>query len=207
MAKTPVAILYKADGSVAVSVLNDGSVERLAVDAKGSVSIVPPFAASGLGSLFRKFLAESGGNESLVVNGSITAKVFKVDADSTKDILLTEIRILMTAGIIEMNSVSFGKGGGSLTNGILIEVTSGGVTTEIGNIKINEDILMLPVRNDVLFNQVPLNDVLALSMDFGGVVKLVAGSGDNVKITVRDDLTGGVRGIEYFKSAAYGVKE
>jgi hypothetical protein len=160
------------------------------------------------GVLFREFLTDDGtptGNDDLIVNGSITPVEFFIDPHPTKDIVLAELRLLMSAGAIEMDGDSFGKGGGALPNGVLIEYVDDGVITDLGNLTVNEEILMLPVRSDVLLNTASANDVLALSFDLAGVLSLhAAHPTDRIRVVVRDDLTTGARGLNYFKFAAFG---
>jgi hypothetical protein len=131
---------------------------------------------------------------------------FTVDSDPVYDLLLTEVRLVFVALSFDFSGASFGSGGSELTNGVLIEVTSDGITTELGNLKVNEDVLLLPVRSDVILGQGGNEDVMALSIDLGGVVALRANTSDKVKVTIRDDLTVGSRQIAYFEFSAFGIK-
>ena len=169
----------------------------------GSQVAVVPVAVPGA-KLFRQFLKDAGGSDNMIVNGSVTPVPFFVNADPTDDIVLSEVRFVLTSISLDWGGVHFGKGGGTLPNGVLIEITSGGVLTTFGNVTLNEEILMLPVRNDVLLGQGGNRDVIALSIDLGGQLTLDGGSGDNVTVTIRDNLTTGARDINYFKFAAFG---
>lgn len=189
---------------------DDAAVQRLQVEADikpGAEIIVRP--ATEVGDLFRQFLSDDGtptGSTNMVINGQATPTVFFVGADPTNDIVLAEVRLLLSAQALAFDNASFGKGGGALPNGCLIEIVDDAVTTEIGNLTLNEEILMLPVRNDVLLDRASSDGVLALSIDFGNQVVLTAGSGDLVRVTIRDNLTGGNQGLHYFKFSAFGTK-
>lgn len=183
---------------------------RLCVEAKiaqGQAVSIVPLSAGNISSLFREFLADSGGLNNMVINGASTPTDFTLEADSLKDIVLTEIRYTMTTLSFNWGGTHFGKGGGVLANGILIDIFIDGVTTEIGTIMINEDLLMLPARNDVLLGQSGNKDVLAMSVDLGGLVVLAKGTSDRVRVRIQDDLTSGARDINYLRFAGFGSKQ
>lgn len=211
------ALISDGSGSGRIAKVSDvlDGTNRLHVDAvlaEGTrVSIVPVgVTADNLSGLFRQFLSTDGtptGPNSLIVNGSVTPQVFYLGTDPIKNTTLTEVRFTFTCLSIGWGGTDFGKGGGALTQGVKIElITNNGVYVDFGTIKVNEEFLMLPVRTSVVLDQSGNRDVLALSIDLGGLAILRAGTDDRIQITVQDNLTGGTRDINFFKFAAYGVK-
>jgi hypothetical protein len=199
--------------------LEDGQVAAQIVDANGDpVAVIPDASANKrlavdaivtsatpIEAFFRQAL-KNGGSPDQIVNGSVTPTVFTLPADVTNDIVLTELRLVISGSGFDWNGGTFGNGGGVLTNGVLIELDIGGVVTEITNLKINEDLLLVPVRTDVVVDQVSASGVVALSVDFGSGVTLTAGSADEIRSTVRDDLTTGPRALNFFQMVGFGSK-
>jgi hypothetical protein len=184
------------DGGSPAGVITDASGDRrLQVEA----TITRPAASS---AFFRGPLEDGGGSDDQVVNGSGTPVVFQLDADPTDDIELTELRIVFSADSFDWDGTSFGRGS-ALANGILIELDIGGVVTEIDNIVINEDWLILPARSGALVDQVSASAVLAISSELTGVV-LEGGSSDLIRSTIRDNITLGSRGASSLRMVAFG---
>jgi hypothetical protein len=191
----------------------DFETKRLQVEADikpgASISIA---ASSILSAHVSDFLRDSGGSEDLITNGSVTPVEFTFDADDADgyDIYLREIRMIMSCGGISFDGDSFGKGS-ALTNGLLLEVTvNDGAFYEVINVQINEDVLRFATSQGInLFSEFASeNDVLVASYQFSGREKLVAGSDDNVKITVRDNYTNvGLYAIRYLTATFSGYRE
>ena len=102
----------------------------------GSVSVLP----TGFPNRYGEDVRESWplGNNSLAVNGSGTPRVFFVETLPDFDIFVTELRIHGLA-----NGVKFGKFlnlNSTLTNGILIEIKTDDVLTDLLPIKSTDDL-------------------------------------------------------------------
>lgn len=184
----------------------DSTQKRLQVEAEfktgQTVTIVD---VSTPDNLFVKKVANTG-STNIVSNGSITPKEFVVTASVTRNIRLTEFRIVYVANSILFDGATLGKGGGPLINGVSISalVNSGSLAT-LGNITINENLLELNGSTDLF--QGGTNDALITSIRFGENTLLVSGTSDKISVLVRDDLTAGVRGILYGQGTLYGIFE
>ena len=137
------------------------------------------------------------------VNGSGTPVEFTFPADAAKDIAVSEIRLVMVAAAVKMDGTIFGKNG-SLSNGLKLDATSNESTFELANFVINEDFLAAPGRVSTIYDG-PTNDQITASFDFGGSLILKAGTSDNVKVTVRDNLTsGGTHKVNVLWAVVFG---
>ena len=151
------------------------------------------------------FLTTSGGSEDMVVDGSGTSVTFTFPADGYDDILITSLRFVFSAGTINIDGNSFAKGS-SLTNGITIGGTvNGGAILSIATIQFNADWLRLQGRSFTEFSGA--DDLIVASVEFGGRTLLEGGSGDEMTVTIQDDLTTGARDINYLTCTFYGVVE
>jgi hypothetical protein len=193
------ATLVDPNGNPVSTVVDGSGNRRLRVEAT-VVSSTPVEA------FFRQAL-ENGGSPDQIVDGSGAPIVFTLPADATDDIVLTELRLVISAGGFNWDGTTFGNGGGALTNGVLIELDLGGTVTEIVNLQINEDLLLVPVRTDVVVDQIAATAVIALSVDFGSGITLTAASADEVRSTIRDDLTSGPRSLNFFEMVGFGSKQ
>lgn len=189
-----------------VSVLDDAtsaSTKRLQVEAD-----IKPGAVIQVGSAIDELLIDpltDGGSDNMVVDGSTTPVEFTFPADGTEDLILVELRLVMAAAEIQVSSAAFGKGGGILANGVGVETTvNDGNNIVLMSVFRNEDFFRL---TEVVSNFSGTNDIVAGSLRFGGRTRLVAGSSDEVKVTINDDLTAGIRGIGYFNATLYYRKE
>jgi hypothetical protein len=151
-----------------------------------------------------RFVTDGSGNSDLNVNGSVTPKVYTYPADATADIELSEVRVSVTCQDITMDGNSFCSSP-KLTNGVLIEVVSDGVTYSVYNIKQNEDWLFFNSPTGLLLNNTGPKDVMQAGFYFGGILLLRAGTSDMVRVTIRDNLTG-QQMPNFFKVAVYGIK-
>jgi hypothetical protein len=179
-------------GSTPVVIANDQSAIQVTVN---------PGAADGAVAEF----VENGGSEDMVVNGSVTPVVFSFNADPTDDITLNSIRLVLSAQSIAFDGSSFGKGGGGLSTGVVVGITADNgafVNANLLTLQINEDFFRL------LDAATALNAgdaVVAATLAFSGNVRLVGGSGDKIEVTINDNLTSGVLGINYLTGTVYGA--
>lgn len=207
MSRSPAAILYDSNGNP-ISSLLDGADRRLQVEAalKDGTSVTIDTIPANPETAVRDFLRNAGSRD-MNVDGSGTPVVFSYPADPTYDIALTEVRIVFNCSSLPMKGEDFGADI-PLTNGVEFAVVSNGNTTVLGTFLINEDFVALPTRGGLnLIYDGPSNDQLAASFNFGGRVPLRAGTSDEVKITIQDDLTlGSAHKVVLFWAAIYGVK-
>lgn len=196
-----------------VTVVDDATLsttKRLQVEADIAPGATIGIAAASLVAHAGGFLTDSGGSEDLIVNGSGTPVEFTYEADPAEDIFLRELRVIMSCNGIGFDGDSFGKGH-ALTNGLLVEVTvNDGAFYDLINVKINEDMLRFATSQGInLFSEFSAaTDVLVASYQFSGREKLVAGSSDELKITVRDNYTNvGLYGMMYLTATFSGYTE
>lgn len=191
---SPASVLYDDQGNP-VSVIRDGAIYRLAVSQVSGV-------ATSLISV-SDFL-KNGSNDSLKIDGSVTPVVFSFVADSTNDISISELRIVLSTGALVFDGTKFSSGVG-LTNGLLISgVVNNGNSITFGTIKVNEDLVINTNLGQVL--QAGVTDNLTASFVFGGSIFLKHGTGDVISITVRDNMTVAGLDIDYLKAKLFGNK-
>ena len=146
-----------------------------------------PVAFGATSSSLKNDYVKNGGSSNLLVDGSTTPVVFTYLADSTYDVSLQEIRFTMAANGITFGNGYFGATAGPLTNGLLVEIVSDGSTITLFNIQRDEHFINFASPGGwewIVSNK----DVMTSAYLIGGGVKLHAGTGDQVKITVRDDI-------------------
>lgn len=208
-------VLYDSNGNP-VGVVLDGALYRLQSDskvAKGGSSLVhlealdtiagmgrlkttlytPENEAVAFGSVpanpesIKNEFVKNGANDSLLVDGDPTPVVFTYNADAIKDISIQEIQFVMASNSITFGSDYFGAVSGPLTNGLLVEITSNGNTGTLQNLKQNENFkhFASPGGFDWVVSS---KDLMAATYLIGGGLKLYAGTADNIKVTVRDDI-------------------
>lgn len=129
----------------------------------------------------------NGTSDNLLVDGDPTPVVFTYAADPTKDISILEVKFVIVANSLTFGANNFGSSGGPLTNGVLVEVTSNGNTGTVFNLRQNEDFVHFasPGGFDWIVSS---KDMIYSLWLVGGGLKLYAGTGDNIKVTVRDDI-------------------
>lgn len=178
-----------------------GDTGRMGVDLTGqSVSIGAPVPENPGNIVQQKLL--NGGSPSLRVNGSVTPVVFQFDADVTQDIKVGEIRMVFSASAIDMDGISFGPYT-SLTNGCLLEIEADSTLVTLANLQRNEDFLFFP-GSLPFFDRSGVQDILAVSYNLGGAVKLIGGSSDFIRMTIRDNLS--QVNYKLFQATVSGVK-
>lgn len=205
------AILWDDDGNPIgiIPDTDDANVKRVQVETAfkpGEVLSVIPGAAP-LNQQVTDLLKSSGSGD-MVVNGSGTPVVFTFMADATDDLVLVELRVVFTASAILWGG-DFGKGGGLLTNGILIEAFTDDNVTPVTliNLRQNEDLLRFATQQ-ALTEFGGLKDVVSVSYAFNGTEKLIGASAtDKIQVTVRDNLGIGSRGIDYLTMTLHAHKE
>lgn len=144
---------------------------------------VPPNAAS-----IRNAFVLSGGSDDLRVDGNGTPVVFSYAADAGQDISLQEIKFVMASNSITFGSNAFGATAGPLTNGLLVEIISGGTPGTIYNLKQNESFVNFASPGGFEW-VISSKDMMSATYLIGGGLKLVHGTGDMVRVTVRDNIT------------------
>ena len=199
-------VLYDAAGNVITSItdIEDPAEKRLQTEARlapGSIVNIGTGVPADPGDLVISFLTDSGGDHNMLVDGSVTPVAFTFEPPTGVTISVQEILVIFTADDFAFDGASFGPNT-ALANGIKVETTLDGTTTEIFNIIQNEDYLRIPGRIPLVNNTGP-KDVLGAAFQFGGLLKLVQADGDNITITVRDDLTS-VK-LKYLTATVFGA--
>lgn len=209
-------VLYDSAGH-AVGVVLDGSVYRIQADAKiakGASALVTLDAIdtdTGQGRLkstlytpdgdpvafgsvapnpesIKNSFVLNGSSPSLLVDGSTTPVEFTYDADSTHDISIQEIGLVVASNSVAFGNGNFGAIGGPLTNGLLVQITSDGNTGTVANLTRNECFVHFASPGGFQW-VVSSKDMMSSTYLIGGGLKLKAGTGDNVKVTVRDNVS------------------
>lgn len=196
--------LRNAADNAYISTLLEDAVQRLRTEtiiAPGqSVSIGAPVPKNPTNIVRQKLL--NTGSSDMLVDGDPTPVIFRFDADPTDDIKIGEIRLVFSANAIDMDGGSFGSRG-DLSNGCLLEVNASGTLATLANIQKNEDFLSFPGGVPFL-DRSGVRDVLAVSYTLGGAVRLVGGSSDYIRMTIRDDID--ANNFKFFEATVYGVK-
>lgn len=189
--------------------VTDGSTRRLQVESNfppGQSILLGNQMPSDLQTIVRKLLVDAGDNTNMKVNGSTTPVPFTFGADPNNDVKVSEIRLVLSSPAIRFDFVSFGSIG-ALTNGVKIEITYGnGTTVVLAEIIKNEDLLLMSSSADAVPSNQGSQDIFVVGLLFGGAPVLKAGTSDKVKVTIRDDLTGGVDELVSLQVQLSGVK-
>jgi len=229
---SPVSVIYDAAGHPIGAVV-DGSIYRMQADAKvakGSTDLVhlevidtvagkgrltatlltPEGEVVALGavptnpeSIKNDFVRETGTSPNLLVNGSSTPVVFTYGADSTYDISIQEMKFLLVSNAITFGSEYFGAKSGPLANGLLVEVVAGGNTGIVYNLVQNESFVNFASPGGFEW-VVSSKDMMSSTWLVGGGLKLVHGTSDQVRVTVRDNLLTPVAAGVYFRCFVKG---
>ena len=171
--------------------------------APGSTINIGTAVPSDPSDLVIEFLETTGPSEDMLVNGSGTPVVYTFGPTGSDIWSLQDVLIVFTADDFEFDGTSFGPNA-SLANGVLIELVQNSVVTQLFTIRQNEDFLRVPGRLPLVNNTGP-KDVLSAALSFGGLVKLDGSLGDNVRATIRDNLTG-VK-LKYLTMTGYATKD
>lgn len=165
-------------------------VQSIIYDAAGNpVSSVS--VPSDPGNIVSDFV-KSGGSPNLIVDGSGTPIEFVFNAHVSEDIALIGLDFVGTTGDFKLDdgSAHFGQQN-ELGNGLKVEIRSNNETVEIFNFKQNEHFAHFSGGGDQFTLHAMSKDFMRSSWNIGGAIRLVGGSGDFVKVTVRDKLTDG----------------
>lgn len=196
---TPAAYLTDPDENPIGVLVRDGT-RRLAVDAN------PRAIPSNPEDLIRGFVT-NGGSADLLVDGSTTPVVFTFEAESgpgAEDVTLDELRIVLTCDKLKFEPAGNFGGESALTNGLKVEITKGGTTTEIANLKQNEEIFLFATK--VYPFSAKTNDVAIAGLELGGAWVLSAGTTDKISVTVRDNLDPPGSGLYFLRAAIFGCR-
>lgn len=165
------------------------------------VEVIPSEIPGDLSSWVRDY-CKNGGSGNLRVNGSVTPVEFAFEADPSADIALHELALMLSTDNFQVRGDKFADEA-ALTNGILVQVVVGGVTSTLATLKISEHLAELASPGG--FQVVSLaKDLVVSALRFGGKVVLQAGTADKVKVTVRDNLT--AASYRYFAAVVKGIK-
>jgi len=201
---SPASILFNTDG-YAVGVVQDNLTYRLQVETniKPGSSILAGAVPNDPQLIIASKLL-NGSSSNMLVDGSVSPVSFKYNADSLKDIKLSELRLVLVANSLDFIGTHFGAIS-TLTNGVNLEVKSNGVVTTLANLKLNEDFLLFHSTNSIFLNESGPKDVIAAGYLLGGAIVLKAGTDDYLGIVIQDDLTN--TSFAYFQATGYGIKD
>jgi len=173
--------------------------ERLLVSGSGDGSIGDLFIAN----------AKNGGSPDLRVDGSVTAVVFTIPADSTETIRINELRFYAGANGIKFDQFLSQNTG--LGTGVEVKIKSQDNTVTFPLILKTEDFKNKwsfgSGSNFVLQKQTGADQILAVNIFPTPIVIDPQGthaSDDYIQVTISDDLTTG--GISEFELLAEGFK-
>lgn len=202
---SPAVIIFDQDG-YAIDVINDGA-NRLRVETSikpGSSILTTGGTVPSDPTLIVARKLTNDGYSNLLVDGSSSPITFKYTADSTKDIRLSELRLVLVACSLDFVGSRFGDIP-TLTNGVKIEVMSGGVLTTLATLNLNEDFLLFHSTNSLVINESGPKDLISVGYLIGGSIVLQAGSSDYLGIVIQDNLT--ASSFAYFQAVGYGIKD
>lgn len=180
--------LYDEAGNP-VAVIFDGSIYRLAVDAKitGIDNGITIISTPRPGKRFGVFLL-NGGSSDMTVDGSSTPVEFQNGPGTGKKWFVFSISV-----VIEDNSINFSKFGGipALTNGVDLKVKEAGGSEEtIANFKRNGDVHIFAPNVRI---ESAASDILSIHSNIfensGTTFQLKNANNEFVKLVVNDDLT------------------
>ena len=152
--------------------------------------------ADDVAVLIEEFAIEGGGGTDLTVDADPTPVEFIIDANPNggDDKIIEVLKLYGTDTNIKVGEGNFLGGNSALANGILIEITKEGVTTEFRTIKTTNDILARmassPEKSKII-NQSGGDFIEAVFdlVDRNTQLVLESGTTDQIKVTVRDDIS------------------
>jgi hypothetical protein len=152
---------------------------------------------------------KDGSVESMLSNGLLTPKVYKIGADPVKNTRIYELRMTMSATHILTDGLHLGPMN-TLANGILIEMKIDDVVYELGNMRVTEDFFSLVSGTMPVITRGSM-DIMVSGIEFESVnhaapgLVLKAGSTDEVRITIRDSLIHPQ--MKYFMAVLFCTRE
>jgi hypothetical protein len=189
------------DGKVRFFPINKKGIEVSAsIDRSTAISIAIPPA-----DIFREYVTHSTHGRNMIVDGT-TPVEFQVAPDPTRDINVYEVRIIITTQNIVFDYKSFVEKA-ELANGCLLQIRSEDTTYDLENLQVSEDFLAMTATSGAnLMDNTGVNDIFAVSYPLPGT-PLIHGSGDFVKVTIRDKLDTGQGHIKFaFLALVIGEK-
>lgn len=201
---SPASILFDEYGN-AVKVGAESDGYRLYVDSKPTPGSTPNVTLpSNPGLWFSTKLQTISSATSLLVNGSVTPVSFKLNADVSYNLRISEIRFVFVSDSFLIDGSSFGPISG-LTNGILLEANYNSVLSTIINIKQNEDFLAMYSPGGTIIEVSTVKDFVIAGLYVGGALVLRKGTTDYINVRIRDNLTDAK--MRYLTVTVHGVKE
>jgi hypothetical protein len=201
---SPASILFDEYGN-AVKVGAEPDGYRLYVDSRPTPGSTPNVTLpSNPGLWFSTKLKTIANATSLLVNGSVTPVDFKLNADVSYDLRISEIRFVFVSDSFLIDGSSFGPITG-LTNVILMEVNYNSVLSSIMTIKQNEDFLAMYSPSGTKVEVTTVKDFVVAGLYVGGALMLRKGTTDYINVKVRDKLTDAK--MRYLTVTVHGVKE
>ena len=156
---------------------------------------IPPDDLANLRQL-REFFVESGGSESQVVDGSVSAVEFRVTSSPSVTKWITGFRIIIQGQNTQLASNDFRRYSQTppgLANGIDIEAFQGGIVTVFtaaGPIQKLGDFLNYADDFTNFVSAISANvDYVKFDFEFDQPVVLAEGGTDTLTIRINDDLT------------------
>jgi hypothetical protein len=201
---SPAAILYDEYGNN-IGSIKDSDGYRLLIESKPTPGSMPNVTLPSNPQLwFSQKLVKSGGGTSLLVNGSSVNVDFKLKADPTYNLRISEIRFVFVSDSFMIDGSSFGPITG-LPNGILLETKYNGTNTTIMTIKQNEDFLAMYSPGGTIVEVSTVKDFVIAGLYVGGALVLRKGSTDYINAKIRDNLTDSK--MRYLTVTIHGIKE
>ena len=135
----------------------------------------------------RKFLLD-GSNFNLAVDGSVTPVVFQIDIQPTELFLIDNIELTLTdkGNVNDLEDFMVITGG--LTNGLLTDATLANPSPAV-TVRTNYGLLNRMGTGSSL-SQIGQDSVFSGRLHFNAPVIVDGSQGHNIRVTVRDDLTG-----------------
>ncbi len=201
---SPAVVLFDAYGN-AIASAHESDGYKLLVKSSDAPGNTPYGYIPGNPQLiFYDKLKTTGNATSLLVNGSVTPVEFKLNADATYDLRISEIRFVFVCDSFLIDGGSFGPIAG-LTNGLIIDIQANGIIGTLINVKQNEDFLSLYSPSGTVVNVNTVKDYIVAGIYFGGAIVLKKGTTDYIRARVRDNLTSNK--MAYLTVTVHGSKE
>lgn len=147
---------------------------------------------------FTDYFRDAGGSNAVNVDGSVTPVTFKVVPPSGFNIAISGVRIIFHTGQGNLGGLEvrrFGAAGGQdgLTNGVLVELVRKGITIDFfataGGLKSMWQFFEFGSPTNIVGGIDATTDLLIWTLNFARPIALRPARGDELRFTVRDDLT------------------
>lgn len=184
------------------------------VDSAGNLFVqnsdVGPSAATAANNL--RTLLLNGTASSMIVNGSSTNAVYSwVPPTATSSYVVTAVNFVISAASVIMQGKYWLALSGGLTNGVLVQASAGGTYSTLANLKINEDFLAYSYNPTI--SLIGSTDYIQARINL--LQPIGVGSGDGVRVTIRDNLatnnaggllTSGTANVYYMVAYVEGIR-